>query len=173
MTGADGTPAGVDRELIVAFNEVAENESHYLLDNLQTYTGRPDEVIVGKDPFGQNALITPDPTVAPNPGLVATMNGFLYGNLPGLTMRVGERVRWYLMGTTNFEVHAPHWHGNTVLIQGRRSDVAALLTMGMIIADMEPDNPGAWLFHCHVGPHLAAGMSALYTVEGEVAVASR
>ena len=173
QTGADGTPEGVDRELIVAFNEVAENESHYLLDNLQTYTGRPDEVIVGKDPFGQNALITPDPTVAPNPGLVATMNGFLYGNLPGLTMQVGERVRWYLMGTTNFELHAPHWHGNTVLIQGRRSDVAALLTMGMIIADMEPDNPGTWLFHCHVGPHLMAGMSALYTVEGDVAVASR
>ena len=117
--------------------------------------------------------MTSDITVPPDLNLMTTMNGFLYGNLPGLTMRVGERVRWYLMGTTNFELHAPHWHGNTVLIEQRRSDVASLLTMGMIIADMEPDNPGTWLFHCHVGPHLQAGMSALYTVEGDVAIASR
>ena len=125
------------------------------------------------DPFGQIALVTPDPTVAPDLNFMDTMNGFVYGNLPGLTMRVGERVRWYLMGTTNFELHAPHWHGNTVLIQGRRSDVASLLTMGMIIADMEPDNPGTWLFHCHVTPHLEGGMSALYTMEADVAIASR
>ena len=134
QTGTNGLPEGVDRELIVAFNEVSENESYYLRENIQTYTGRPDEVIVTKDPFGAIALVTPDPTVAPELNLMATMNGFLYGNLPGLTMRVGQRVRWYLMGTTNFELHAPHWHGNTVLIEERRSEVAALLTMGMIIA---------------------------------------
>jgi FtsP/CotA-like multicopper oxidase with cupredoxin domain len=32
------------------------------------------------------------------------------------------------------------------------------------VADMVPDNPGAWLFHCHVLDHLVAGMSAHYTV---------
>ena len=172
-TAADGTPEGVDRELIVAFDEVFENESYYLQENLQTYTSRPDDLIMIKDPFGQPMVATSDPTVAPDYNLMDTMNGFLYGNLPGLTMRVGERVRWYLMGTTNFEVHAPHWHGNTVLIENMRSDVASLLTMGMIIADMVPDNPGTWLFHCHVGPHLEGGMSALYTVEAAVATASR
>ena len=173
QTGANGMPEGVDRELIVAFNEVSENESYYLRENIQTYTGRPNEVIVTKDPFGAIALVTPDPTVAPELNLMATLNGFVYGNLPGLTMRVGEHVRWYLMGTTNFELHAPHWHGNTVLIEERRSDVASLLTMGMIIADMEPDNPGTWLFHCHVGGHLMAGMSSLYTVEGNATIARR
>ena len=173
QTGTNGLPEGVDRELIVAFNEISENESYYLRENIQTYTDRPDEVIVGKDPFGAIALMTPDPTFAPELNLMATLNGYVYGNLPGLTMRVGEHVRWYLMGTTNFELHAPHWHGNTVLIEERRSDVAALLTMGMIIADMEPDNPGTWLFHCHVGGHLQAGMSSLYTVEGDATIASR
>jgi FtsP/CotA-like multicopper oxidase with cupredoxin domain len=29
---------------------------------------------------------------------------------------------------------------------------------------MVPDNPGTWLFHCHVAPHLIAGMQALFTV---------
>ena len=78
-----------------------------------------------------------------------SMNGYLFGNGPGLTIRAGERVRWYLMGTTNFEIHAPHWHGNTVVINHMRTDVASLVTMGMAVADMVPDNPGTWLFHCH------------------------
>ena len=58
-----------------------------------------------------------------------------------------------------------YWHGSSVTIGGMRTDVAQLLTMGMLIADMVPDNPGTWLFHCHVAPHLAAGMTSVYTVE--------
>jgi len=80
-------------------------------------------------------------------------------------MKVGERVRWYLMATSNFELHAAHWHGNTVEVGHMRTDVAPIQTMGMVVADMVPDNPGTWLFHCHVGGHLRAGMQALYTVE--------
>ena len=50
-------------------------------------------------------------------------------------------------------------------VQGNmRTDVTSLLTMGMQIVDMEPDNLGTWLFHCHVAPHFAAGMIARYQV---------
>jgi len=28
-----------------------------------------------------------------------------------------------------------------------------------------PDNPGTWLFHCHVDEHLDNGMYALFKVE--------
>jgi FtsP/CotA-like multicopper oxidase with cupredoxin domain len=45
-----------------------------------------------------------------------------------------------------------------------RTDVASLVTMEMAVADMVPDNSGKWLFHCHVGAHLAAGMSGHYNV---------
>jgi len=51
------------------------------------------------------------------------------------------------------------------VVQHMRTDVAPVLTMGMLVADMVPDNPGRWLFHCHVGGHMRAGMQALYTVE--------
>jgi hephaestin len=37
--------------------------------------------------------------------------------------------------------------------------------MEMVVADMVPDNPGTWLFHCHVTFHNAAGMAARYRVE--------
>ncbi len=70
------------------------------------------------------------------------LNGLVFGNMPGLTMKVADHVRWYLMATSNFELHAPHWHGNTVVIQHMRTDVATLLRMGMLVADMVPDNPG-------------------------------
>jgi len=79
-------------------------------------------------------------------------------------MQKGQKVRWYLMASTNFEIHSPHWHGNTVVARHMRTDVAPLLPMDMVVADMEPDNVGTWLFHCHTGPHLRAGMISKYTV---------
>jgi hephaestin len=39
-----------------------------------------------------------------------------------------------------------------------KTDVAMLGTMDMGIAEMVPDNPGMWLFHCHIAVHFAAGM---------------
>ncbi len=167
MAKADGTPKDVDRELVVAFAEVGETESPYLQENIQQYMGDPKSVKVVSDPFGVPVMVTSDPTAPGDFALKESLNGFLFGNLPGLTMKVGEHVRWYLMATSNFELHAPHWHGNTVVIQHMRTDVATLLTMGMLVADMVPDNPGTWLFHCHVAPHIRGGMQALYTVEAK------
>ena len=170
MAKPDGTPKDVDRELIVAFAEVGETESPYIQENMQAYMGDPKGVMLIRDPFDVPMMVNNGPVGIGDLGLgdfnlKESMNGFVFGTLPGLTMKVGDHVRWYLMATSNFELHAPHWHGNTVVIQQMRTDVAALLTMGMLVADMVPDNPGKWLFHCHVAPHLRGGMQALYTVE--------
>lgn len=156
---ADGSPRDVDRELVVAFAEFDENQSWYLADNIRAHVTNPAKVKIVKTPFGEDAQ---EPGAGGN--FKETMNGYLYGHLPGLTMRVGQRVRWYLMATTGFEIHAPHWHGNTVVERGMRADVSSLLPMGMVTADMVPDDPGIWLFHCHVGPHLIAGMQSFYRV---------
>ena len=154
-TRPDGTPKDVDRELIVSFHEIDENLSHYLEENLRAYASEKKSVspeeLAFFHPFGRS-------------NFMESLNGFLYGNLSGLTMREGERVRWYLMGNTNFEVHAAHWHGNTVVANHMRTDVTSLTTMEMVVADMVPDNPGTWLFHCHVVDHNMAGMQAHYTV---------
>jgi hephaestin len=86
-------------------------------------------------------------------------------------MKKGERVRWYVFGSTNFEMHAPHWHGNVVVANHMRTDVVGLLPMGMLVADMTPDAAGTWLFHCHTGPHLLAGMVGKYVVQDAAAAA--
>lgn len=49
---------------------------------------------------------------------------------------------------------------------GMRTDVAALLPGVMQIADMVVDNPGTWLYHCHVNDHILAGMSTRFAVDG-------
>lgn len=155
---ADSSPEDVDREIVVAFAEVDENLSWYLDHNVDRYAGDPASVprdeIMFFQPFGAS-------------NFMESLNGFLFGHLELPELQVGERVRWYLMSSTNFEIHAPHWHGNTVVANHMRTDVGTLLPMGMLVADMVPDDPGMWLFHCHVGPHLKFGMQARYTVVPE------
>jgi manganese oxidase len=98
-------------------------------------------------------------------GLFYAINGFIFGNLPGLTMKQGEKVRWYLLGMGNeIDLHTPHWHGETVTDGGRNTDVIELLPGSMKTVDMIADNPGTWMFHCHVEDHMEGGMMAVYTI---------
>jgi manganese oxidase len=153
MMGPDGRPTDVDREFVNMFTVFDENASPYLDHNIQAFTGRPRTVDPDDDGFIES-------------NLMHTINGYVYGNLPGLTMNRGERVRWYLMGMgTEVDLHTPHWHANTLLLNGMmRTDVAELLPASMKVLDMLPDNPGTWLYHCHVNDHITAGMIALFTV---------
>ena len=43
---------------------------------------------------------------------IATLNGYSCGETPGITLTVGQGVRWFVMGSTNVDVDAPHRHGN-------------------------------------------------------------
>jgi len=98
-------------------------------------------------------------------GLFHTINGYIFGNLPGLVMKQGDRVRWYLLAMGNEkDLHTPHWHGKTVEYRGRHTDVVELLPASMVAVDMRADNPGTWLFHCHVSDHMESGMMASYTI---------
>lgn len=99
------------------------------------------------------------------PGLMHSINGYIFGNLKGLTMKNGERVRWYVLGMGNeVDLHTPHWHGKTLDVAGRRTDVVELLPASMVTATMLADNPGEWMFHCHVADHIDAGMMTTYKI---------
>jgi len=98
-------------------------------------------------------------------GLFHSINGFVFGNLPGMLIKQGERVRWYLLGMgSEKDLHTPHWHGKNVFYRNRHTDVVELLPGSMATADMVADNPGVWLLHCHVSDHMEAGMMATYTI---------
>jgi FtsP/CotA-like multicopper oxidase with cupredoxin domain len=156
MARPDGSPIDVDRELVSVFQVSNENNSPDLDANMAGLASPPTK----DDPDFQES------------NLMHSINGYVFGNQPlgttagtGMTVKAGQHVRWYLMGMgTEVDLHTPHWHGNTVVANGMRTDVTTLLPAQMVTADMTPDNPGTWLFHCHVNDHIAAGMLTRYQV---------
>jgi hephaestin len=150
----DGTPNDVDREFFIQFKVSNENASPYLKRNIERFAGDPAGLDTSGEEFQES-------------NLMHSINGYVFGNLPldALTMKKGERVRWYLMGMgTEVDLHTPHWHANTATVLGMRTDVVNLLPASMVVADMVPDDVGTWLFHCHVNDHLSAGMQVRYRV---------
>lgn len=149
----DGSPMDVDRELFYLFAVMNENQSHYLKHDAEELTEPPHDPEADEE-FSES-------------NLMHSMNGYVYGNGPIPTIGKDKRVRWYVMSLgTEVDLHTPHWHGNTVTVNGMRMDTINLLPASMVVADMTPDDAGEWLFHCHVNDHIAAGMQGLYQVRG-------
>lgn len=162
---ADGTPNDVDREIPALF--LIFDETGSLLD--------PFASRAGVVPLPANGVSVPTPrTFAEylelrSQGLRYAINGLAFGNLQGLDINEGDRVRWYTMGLGGQEdFHSVHWHGQPVLEEGRRqTDTVELMPGSMKVADMVADNPGTWLFQCHVADHMMEGMFAFYTVHAK------
>jgi hephaestin len=167
MADAEGKPKDVDREFVCLFMLFDENSSWYIEHNIQTFTSDPKGVNkfeFAPDDGSGNFSGTGSGFAVANAKF--SINGYIYGSGPIMTMKKGERVRWYLVSLgEQFSVHTPHWHGNVVLQDGKRTDVVELMQAQMVTVDMVPDNPGTWMFHCHIDDHMDAGMSALYKVE--------
>lgn len=160
-TKPDGTPKNVDREFITAFAVFDETSSWYF-----------EASTMNQRKYRPHLRLT-DPAFR-EPYLMYSINGLLEGNMPMLTMKKGERVRWYLLSNGNDDdVHTPHWHGQTVTLMHMRMDMISLAPMMMTTVDMVPDNVGTWLFHCHVNDHLEGGMVALFTVTPDAAAKPR
>ena len=164
----DGRPKDVDHEFVNMFIAINENESWYLDDNIRDHTTDPKGV--NRREFSPLTVTGMFGTVA-GTGFASTnvkwsINGYIYGNMPLMTMKVGDHVRWYVTTLGDFNnAHTPHWHGNTVIVGGQRTDVISVVSAQMITADMVPDAPGIWLYHCHISDHMLAGMVGRYEVK--------
>jgi manganese oxidase len=91
-------------------------------------------------------------------------NGRAYlGNTPTFTARFGQRVRWRL-ATLGVDVHTFHLHGHRWSSQRGNADVALLAPATTAALEYTEDNPGDWLYHCHVTEHMAEGMVGRYRV---------
>ena len=162
----DGSPVDVDREFVNLFMAYNENQSWYLRYNIDHYTTDPAGVqITEVNPLDTDSAMSIVGTGFADVNFRFTINGFMFDTMPMMMMRKGERVRWYLLTVgQGFNFHTPHWHGNTVLVNGSRTDVVALSPAQMVTADMVPDNEGIWMYHCHVSEHMEIGMMAHYHV---------
>jgi len=154
----DGTPTDVDREMAALFMIFDESGLGEAEREAAEYASLPGG--------GPPAKTWTEVQQMLEAGARVSINGYVFGNLPGLEMSEGERVRWYLFGLGSIEdFHTAHWHGVKVVEEGRRrTDVVELLPATMKVADMVADNPGTWLFHCHVDEHMREGMFANMTI---------
>ena len=149
----DGSPANVDREFVSLFTVFDENASLFLDQNIAAYAPNA--------PMGDSEAVEE----FEESNLMHGINGLVYGNNTGYGMYQGERVRWYILGMgTEVDLHSPHWHGATLLHNGNRLDVTEVLPAATKTLDLEADNPGTWMFHCHVNDHITAGMTTKFTI---------
>ncbi len=168
MARPDGSPKDIDHEFFALFMIVDENQSQYLDQNVRAHVPDPAKLnrleLVPADPDGNADLPLGRGFALSN--LKFTINGYMYGNGPIMTMRKGEHVRWYVMTMGNgFNFHTPHWHGNLVSVRGQYMDVIPTIGPAQFVtADMVPDMAGTWMFHCHVDDHMKGGMQTMYRV---------
>lgn len=92
-----------------------------------------------------------------------TINGRAFpGNLPGLEARVGERVRFRVIGMGD-ELHTFHLHGHRWVLGGKVVDNVPLPPASTATFEFVEDARGTWMLHCHVLDHQENGMMHHYT----------
>lgn len=94
------------------------------------------------------------------------INGRAYaGNTPTLRAKVGEEVEIHAIGMDSnfhtFHIHGHRWKDAA----GVNTDNPAFGPNEVVTARFVEDNPGRWLYHCHVFTHQDAGMAGWYMVD--------
>jgi FtsP/CotA-like multicopper oxidase with cupredoxin domain len=94
------------------------------------------------------------------------INGRAYaGNTPTLTAKAGEDVAIHVIGMDDsfhdFHIHGHRWRDSS----GSFVDTPAVGPNETVTARFVEDNPGRWLYHCHVFSHQDGGMAGWYLVE--------
>lgn len=93
-------------------------------------------------------------------------NGYAYiDNTPTFTAKVGEKVRWRVAALGK-EFHVFHLHGHRWWDGVKWTDSQIVGPSMAITVEYTEDNPGDWLYHCHVTDHMMGGMVGRYIAEG-------
>ncbi|XP_036368009.1 hephaestin-like protein [Octopus sinensis] len=143
----------VDKEFVLLFSVVDENVSWYLEDNIASYIRDKSTLDRMEEDFIRSNLLH-------------VVNGYGYGNLPGLDMCVGDRVMWHMFNVGNeFDVHTIYFHGHSFHKHGVNSDAEELSPALSNSVIMDIDNPGKWAVVCRTGIHYQTGMQVLYNVK--------
>jgi FtsP/CotA-like multicopper oxidase with cupredoxin domain len=102
------------------------------------------------------------------PELVHTINGAASPDMPPISVEEGQIVRLHIVNQTG-EYHPMHLHGHVMTllavdgqpIQGSPVHQDSILVGPHQTVDVAfaADNPGVWMFHCHILLHAGMGMT--------------
>lgn len=98
-------------------------------------------------------------------GKFMAINGRAFvGNTPVFKARVGQLVQWDVMGMGS-DHHTFHVHGHRWRTPGGISrDTQTLGPAESFRFRWREEDPGTWLYHCHVEEHMMKGMIGIYRV---------
>ncbi len=109
------------------------------------------------------------------PELIHTINGKAAPMGTVYLVRGGQVVRLHIVNQTD-EFHVMHLHGHVMTVldrNGKATSGSPIHLDSLLVGPNETwdvafvaDNPGLWMFHCHVLLHAAMGMSAMISYEG-------
>jgi manganese oxidase len=86
------------------------------------------------------------------------------GNTPVFTAFIGQTVQWDVMAMGS-EHHTFHVHGHRwVGADGVARDTQTVGPAESFAIRWREEDPGTWLYHCHVEAHMMAGMIGIYQV---------
>jgi manganese oxidase len=85
------------------------------------------------------------------------------GNTPVFRSRVGDTVQWDVMAMGS-EHHTFHVHGHRWITADGPRDTQTVGPAESFRIRWREEDPGTWLYHCHVEAHMAAGMIGIYRV---------
>jgi len=99
-----------------------------------------------------------------------TINGRTFDDTVPLPVRQGQRVRLLLINQSMM-FHPVHLHGHSFQVQsttrpGPRKDTVIVRPVRSFAVDLEADNPGQWMLHCHNLYHQQAGMMTTLSYVG-------
>lgn len=106
-----------------------------------------------------------------------TLNGVAFGGMddaPMFSLKKGASYKWRIKNDTVWE-HPMHLHGHHFRLLARNGkpmdpqpwlDTVLLAPDDVVDVAFVADNPGGWLFHCHILEHHLAGMGSIVRIEG-------
>uniref|UniRef100_A0A8C2NEP5 ferroxidase n=1 Tax=Capra hircus TaxID=9925 RepID=A0A8C2NEP5_CAPHI len=136
----------IDEYFILVFSITDEKHSWYFDDNIRTYT-EAGQVNANDPDFKES-------------NVMRSINGYLYANLPDLTMCAEDRVMWHFisMGTL-LDMHPIYFHGQTLISQNHRKDTITVFPASMRDAFMVAKGVGEWLLDCRIHESMQAFFS--------------
>lgn len=146
-----GIRSDVDKEFVLYFDSINEAESYLIEENLQR-CGFPSEckrLYDFEDPEFLESLRKD------------SINGYMYGNMPGLEVCEGEKVAWYFF-SLNGELHSINIQGQILTQHHQRSlAVVGIWAATFREVEMVARNPGVWAVQCLNFEHNRNGMKVL------------
>ncbi|KFQ02416.1 Coagulation factor VIII, partial [Leptosomus discolor] len=120
---------------------------------------------------GKSWYSEPSSRAAPQPLLrnrteMHTINGYINGSLPGLTLCLKKQVHWHVIGLgTGPEVHSIFFEAHTFLVRSHRLSSLEISPATYLTAQTMPRTAGSFQMFCQILSHQQAGMEAIVKVE--------